>query len=66
MIHGNLGDTLVALGEQENGTKRLEEAVEAYRAALAGLTPMAPTGSHEMAQTRLSHANALLAERRNT
>ena len=30
----NLGNALVRLGERESGTARLEEAVDAYRAAL--------------------------------
>jgi tetratricopeptide (TPR) repeat protein len=30
----NLGNALTRLGERENGTERLEEAVAAYRAAL--------------------------------
>ena len=34
----NLGNALVALGERETGTARLEEAVAAYRAALEELT----------------------------
>ena len=33
----NLGTALQTLGERESGTARLEEAVEAYRAALAGM-----------------------------
>ncbi len=34
----NLGNALQTLGERESGTARLEEAVEAYRAALQELT----------------------------
>src|SRR5207245_1644880 len=34
----NLGNALKSLGERESGTARLEEAVEAYRAALKEYT----------------------------
>ena len=34
MTQHNLGNALAELGERENGTARLEEAVAAYRAAL--------------------------------
>ena len=34
MTQNNLGNALATLGEQESGTGRLEEAVEAYREAL--------------------------------
>ena len=34
----NLGNALRTLGERESGTARLEEAVTAYRAALAERT----------------------------
>ncbi|MBV8397372.1 MAG: tetratricopeptide repeat protein, partial [Acetobacteraceae bacterium] len=34
MTQMNLGNALLRLGERESGTKRLEEAVAAYRAAL--------------------------------
>ena len=35
MTQNNLGSALANLGDQESGTARLEEAVAAYRAALA-------------------------------
>ena len=34
MTQNNLGNALRTLGEREDGTERLEEAVAAYRAAL--------------------------------
>ena len=34
MTQNNLGNALSTLGERESGTARLEQAVEAYRAAL--------------------------------
>ncbi len=34
MTQNNLGTALRSLGERESGTERLEEAVDAYRAAL--------------------------------
>ena len=34
MTQNNLGTALGTLGEREDGTQRLEEAVAAYRAAL--------------------------------
>ena len=37
MTQNNLGAALATLGERESGTARLEEAVAAYRAALAGM-----------------------------
>ncbi len=35
VTQNNLGNALATLGERESGTARLEEAVAAYRAALA-------------------------------
>ena len=35
MTQNNLGTALSSLGERDSGTARLEEAVAAYRAALA-------------------------------
>ena len=34
MTQNNLGNALSTLGEREDGTQRLEQAVDAYRAAL--------------------------------
>jgi hypothetical protein len=38
MTQMNLGNALLALGQRETGTARLEQAVEAYRAALTEFT----------------------------
>ena len=38
MTHNNLGNALLRLGERESGTARLQEAVEAHRAALLEYT----------------------------
>jgi hypothetical protein len=38
MIQLNLGNALAKLGERENGTARLEQAVAAYNAALEEMT----------------------------
>ena len=57
----NLGNTLLALGERETGTERLEEAVVAYRAALTEYTR--DHVPRHWAMTRNNLSNALLALR---
>ena len=53
----NLGDALEALGEQETGTRYLEEAISAYRAALEEYTrERVPL---DWAETQISLGNAL-------
>jgi tetratricopeptide (TPR) repeat protein len=63
MTQNNLGNALTRLGERESGTARLEQAVEAYHAALEVLGPAA--ASYYVAQRNLARAEALLAERRS-
>jgi hypothetical protein len=61
-----LGHALQALGKRESGTARLEEGVEAYRAALEEWTQETAPRWHSIAQQNLDRANALLAQRRGT
>ena len=42
MTQNNLGNALQSLGERESGTARLEQAVEANRAALEEYTERVP------------------------
>ena len=55
---------LWTLGERESGTARLEEAVEAYRAAVEVLRPAGASYYVGIAERNLARAEALLAERR--
>jgi tetratricopeptide (TPR) repeat protein len=58
MTQNNLGIALMTLGERESGTQRLEEAVDAYRAALQEYTrERAPL---QWATTQNNLGNALL------
>src|SRR5215210_6163785 len=61
MTQNNLGDALRRLGERESGMARLEEAVEAYRAALTERTRERVPLQWAMTQNNLG--NALLARR---
>jgi hypothetical protein len=60
----NLGNALQSLGERESGTVRLQEAVEAYRAALEERTRARVPLDWAYSQQELAHALELLAERR--
>jgi tetratricopeptide (TPR) repeat protein len=60
----NLGNALQTLGEREDGTGRLEEAVAAYRAALEVFRPAGAAYYITLAERNLARAEALLAERR--
>ncbi len=53
-----------ALGEREDGTERLEEAVAAYRAALEVFGPAGASYYVSGTERNLARAEALLAERR--
>ena len=63
MTQNNLGNALRALGERENGTARLEEAVAAYRAALEEWTRERVPLDWAMTQNNLGNALATLGER---
>jgi hypothetical protein len=60
----NLGAVLATLGEREGGTARLQEAVEAFRAALAEFEAAGAGRSAAAARRNLARAAAVLAERR--
>ena len=60
----NLGTALQALGERESDTARLEQAVEAFQAALLEWTREATGHWHEVAQRNLTRTLALLEKRR--
>jgi tetratricopeptide (TPR) repeat protein len=59
----NLGTALLTLGERESGTKRLEEAVEAYRAALQERTRERVPLQWAATQNNLGNALRTLGER---
>ena len=59
----NLGAALLALGERESGTARLEEAVAAYRAALEELTRDRVPLDWATTQMNLGIAHETLGER---
>ena len=63
MTQMNLGGALQTLGERESGTTRLEQAVEAYRAALEEGTRERVPLQWAMTQNNLGGALARLGER---
>ena len=63
MTQNNLGNALETLGERESGTQRLEEAVEAYRAALQERTRERVPLDWAMTQNNLGNALGTLGER---
>ena len=56
----NLGNTLGTLGERESGTARLEEAVPAFRGALAVAQASGAQRYIEMIEANLARASQLL------
>ena len=58
MTQNNLGNALWTLGEREDGTARLEEAVAAYRAALEVWTRERVPLDWAMTQNNLGNALA--------
>ncbi len=60
----NLGNALSALGEREDGTLRLQEAVAAYQGALEVFRPAAASYYVVLTERNLARAEAQLAERR--
>jgi tetratricopeptide (TPR) repeat protein len=63
MTQNNLGNALRALGEREDGTQRLQEAVAAYRAALEVYTRERVPLQWAMTQNNLGTALGALGER---
>ncbi len=63
MTQNNLGNALETLGEREEGTARLEEAVAAYRAALEVFEVASPRQAG-MARQNLERVEKLIEERR--
>ena len=63
MTQNNLGTALSSLGERDSGTARLEEAVAAYRAALAEYTRERVPLDWAMTQNNLGNALSSLGER---
>jgi tetratricopeptide (TPR) repeat protein len=63
MTQNNLGNALMRLGERESGTARLEEAVEAYRAALQERTRERVPLDWAATQNNLGNALMRLGER---
>ena len=63
MTQNNLGNALQTLGEREDGTVRLEEAVAAYRAALEVRTRERVPLDWAMTQNNLGNALGTLGER---
>ena len=64
MTQNNLGNELGTLGERENGTARLEEAVAAYRDALKERTRERVPLDWAATQNNLDTALRLLDERK--
>jgi hypothetical protein len=60
----NLGNALVRLGEREEGTAWLEQAVAACRAALEVFRKADASRNIGIAERSLARAEALLTERR--
>ena len=58
----NLGNALRTLGERESGTGRLEEAVQAYRAALEEFTAEGLSRNRDIVQNNLNNALHRLPE----
>ena len=65
MTQNNLGNTLWRLGDCESGTTRLEEAVEAFRAALQESTRERVPLDWAMTQNSLGNTLWRLGEREN-
>ena len=63
MTQNNLGNALQTLGARESGTARLEQAVEAFRAALEEYTADESPRYHDTAQNNLDRALRKLRER---
>jgi len=63
MTQNNLGNALCILGERESGTKRLEEAVAAFREALKEYTRERVPLHWAMTQNNLGNALMDLGER---
>ena len=63
MTQTNLGNTLRNLGDRETGTKRLEQAVNAHRAALQVYTRESAPFDWAAAQNNLGNALSFLGER---
>ena len=63
MTQDNLGIALLTLGERESGTARLDQAVQAYRAALEEWTRERVPLDWARAQMNLGNALQALGER---
>jgi hypothetical protein len=63
MTQNNLGAALRTLGQRENGTERLLEAVKAYRDALEEWTRERVPLQWAMTQNNLGNVQTLLNER---
>ena len=61
----NLGNALLRLGERESGMAQLEEAVEAYRAALQERTRERAPYLHDQTKRNLAIAVKALQRRKN-
>ena len=64
MTQNNLGNALQELGRREEGTARLEAAVLAHRGAWEVYEASGATHYSRLVTRNLTHAEALLAERR--
>ena len=63
MTQDNLGNALQALGARESGTARLEEAVAAYRAALAVFETSDVAHYTEVTKSNLATIEGMLRDR---
>ena len=63
MTQNNLGNALWTLGERESGTARLEEAVQAYHAALEVFTVEVSPANRRIAIASLDAALAMIGRR---
>jgi hypothetical protein len=64
VTQNNLGNALLALGERERGTVRLEEAVAAYRMGLDALGNSDAEYLAAAARMNLRRVEAMLPEKR--
>jgi tetratricopeptide (TPR) repeat protein len=65
LVQNNLGNALAMLGERERGVERLEEAVAAYRAALAVFEVAQTSYYASGVKGNLERVQALFVERRS-
>jgi len=64
-MQNHLGNALIALGDRESGTARLEQAISTYREALRELTRERAPLPRTVLQVDLGNAMEMLGERKS-